>query len=172
MEEGVCVQIVGDWNLVPQMLRPLMAKAMVLTRYNTRAKLNVAFAYTGRNEITRGIQCLEEGVLEGDIRLEDLNEDLLEKSFQILPSLPVDLIVRTSGETRLSDFLLWQVKLSFKKSINSDFNLHFFNFEIPECREYPSFHKSPLARVYLLASTRSHFPVSNQPLFNTQSRLH
>ena len=46
MEEGVCVQIVGDWSLVPEQLRPLMAKAMILTRENTRAKLNVAFAYT------------------------------------------------------------------------------------------------------------------------------
>jgi ditrans,polycis-polyprenyl diphosphate synthase len=47
MKEGVCVQIVGDWNLVPDDLRPIMAKVMVMTRHNTRAKLNVAFAYTG-----------------------------------------------------------------------------------------------------------------------------
>lgn len=46
MNEGVCVQIVGDWSLVPEDLRILMAKAMYMTRNNTRAKLNVAFAYT------------------------------------------------------------------------------------------------------------------------------
>jgi len=46
MEEGVCVQIVGDWYHVPSELRPLMAKVMLETRNNIRAKLNVAFAYT------------------------------------------------------------------------------------------------------------------------------
>jgi len=109
MEEGVCVQITGDWAWVPLELRPIMAKAMILTRHNRRAKLNVAFAYTGRNEITRGIQSLQQGVLDGNLEVDDLNEDLLSKSFHILPTLPLDLLVRTSGETRLSDFLLWQV---------------------------------------------------------------
>ncbi len=46
MKEGVCIQVVGDWSLVPEDLRILMAKAMTMTRYNTKAKLNVAFAYT------------------------------------------------------------------------------------------------------------------------------
>jgi ditrans,polycis-polyprenyl diphosphate synthase len=85
-----------------------MAKVMVLTRHNTRAKLNVAFAYTSRNEITRGIRSIEKGLFDGDIALDDVTEDLLEDSFRILPSQPLDLLVRTSGETRLSDFLLWQ----------------------------------------------------------------
>jgi len=108
MEAGVCIQVVGDWSLVPKDLRAIMAKAMILTRYNTKAKLNVAFAYTSRNEITRGVQCVQQGVLDGDLLVDDLNEDLLSKTFQIMPTLPLDLLVRTSGETRLSDFLLWQ----------------------------------------------------------------
>lgn len=46
-QEGVCIQIIGDWSLVPSELKKLMAQAMILTKNNTRAKLNVAFAYTG-----------------------------------------------------------------------------------------------------------------------------
>lgn len=45
-EEGLCVQIVGDWSLVPDSLKPLMAKAMLVTKNNKKVKLNVAFAYT------------------------------------------------------------------------------------------------------------------------------
>jgi len=108
MEEGVCVQIIGDWSLVPPNLRKLMAKAMVMTRHNRRAKLNVAFAYTSRNEIARAVESLHWGIKNGDLLLEDFSEDLFAQSFQILPSQPLDLLIRTSGETRLSDFLLWQ----------------------------------------------------------------
>jgi len=108
MEEGVCVQIVGDWSLIPETLKPLMAKAMILTKNNTRAKLNVAFAYTARNEITRAVQCVQKGVLNGVLETDDVNETLLSEAFLILPTQPLDLLVRTSGETRLSDFLLWQ----------------------------------------------------------------
>jgi ditrans,polycis-polyprenyl diphosphate synthase len=107
-EEGVCVQIIGDWSLVPEKLKPLMAKSMLLTKNNTKTKLNVAFAYTSRNEMTRGIQHLVDGIDNGDLNQEDLSEELLEDTFQLLPAQPLDLLVRTSGETRLSDFLLWQ----------------------------------------------------------------
>jgi len=107
-EEGVCVQIIGDWTLVPDDLKPLFAKVMVLTRHNSRARLNVAFAYTSRNEITRGIRTIHEGIADNLLLPEDVSEDFLTDTFRMLPSKPLDLLVRTSGETRLSDFLLWQ----------------------------------------------------------------
>ncbi|CAG7723229.1 unnamed protein product [Allacma fusca] len=137
-EQGVCVQIIGDWSLVPPGLRPLMAKVMILTRHNSKAKLNVAFAYTSRNEITRGIRSIEKGLFDGDISLEDVSEDLLEGSFRILPSQPLDLLVRTSGETRLSDFLLWQSSetvLCFTKVLWPEFTIWhlmaaMFNYQV------------------------------------------
>jgi len=61
-----------------------------------------------RNEITRGIQEIHKGVQEGAITEQDICEDLISESFQLLPTAPLGLLVRTSGETRLSDFLLWQ----------------------------------------------------------------
>jgi len=85
-----------------------MAKAMIMTRYNTRAKLNLAFAYTSRNEITRGMKWVQRGLLDGDLLEDDVNCNLLEDCFSMLPYKPLDILVRTSGETRLSDFLLWQ----------------------------------------------------------------
>jgi len=107
-EHGVCVQIIGDWSLIPADLKPLMAKVMLSTRHHTKAKLNVAFAYTARNEIVRGIKSVEAGLLDNQILPEDVSEELLTQTFQLLPAQPLDLLVRTSGERRLSDFLLWQ----------------------------------------------------------------
>jgi len=129
-EQGVRIQIVGDWSLIPDGLKSLMAKAMILTKDNSRAKLNIAFAYTSRNEITRGVQAVNENILNGVLLAEDLTPELLSKSFQLLPSEPLDLLVRTSGETRLSDFLLWQQSedtvLSFTPVLWPEFTIWHF----------------------------------------------
>lgn len=61
-----------------------------------------------RNEMARGVSSLITGVKSGDLDLDDLSEELLEETFQIHSPRHLDLLVRTSGETRLSDFLLWQ----------------------------------------------------------------
>lgn len=58
--------------------------------------------------MARGINSLITGVNNGELQVEDLSDGLLENAFQIHPPKPLDLLVRTSGETRLSDFLLWQ----------------------------------------------------------------
>lgn len=63
---------------------------------------------SARNEMARGVNSLISGINKGDLQLDDLSEDLLEDTFQIHPPKHLDLLVRTSGETRLSDFLLWQ----------------------------------------------------------------
>jgi ditrans,polycis-polyprenyl diphosphate synthase len=67
--------------------------------------------------MTRGIQHLVDGIDRGDLCQEDLSEELLEDTFQLLPAQPLDLLVRTSGETRLSDFLLWQVNLTASNNL-------------------------------------------------------
>jgi undecaprenyl diphosphate synthase len=87
---------------------------MGIQLFYTQARLTdiLLFNISARNEITRGVKCLQQGVLDGDLLPEDLTEELLTESFQIVPSRPLDLLVRTSGETRLSDFLLWQVLLN------------------------------------------------------------
>ncbi|CAL8143243.1 unnamed protein product [Orchesella dallaii] len=105
---GVCIEVIGDWSLVPLDLKQLMAKAMVMTKNNSKLKLRVAFAYTARNEMMRGVNSLITGVSNGELVQADVSEALLEDAFQIHPPRDLDLLVRTSGELRLSDFLLWQ----------------------------------------------------------------
>ncbi|ODM87564.1 Dehydrodolichyl diphosphate syntase complex subunit DHDDS [Orchesella cincta] len=99
-------QIIGDWSLFPNDLKPIIAKLMAETRNNRKITVNFAFVYTGRNEITSGVKHLLNGVANKALKLSDVNENLLDKSLQLYSMSPVDLLIRT-GECRLSDFLSW-----------------------------------------------------------------
>ncbi|KAL9889478.1 dehydrodolichyl diphosphate synthase complex subunit DHDDS-like [Glossina fuscipes fuscipes] len=106
---GVRVRIIGNLSLLPDELQSLMAQVMLETEKNNKLFLNVAFAYTSRDEITQAIEAI---LKEGDNVLEeqDINEHLLEQCLYTRPSTPPDLLFRTSGESRISDFLMWQLK--------------------------------------------------------------
>ena len=109
---GVRVRVVGDLSLVSDSLRQQMHTVMRMTQGNSRHMLTVCFSYTSRNEIATAVQRLGNACADGRLRPGDVSEDLLERCLSTsAPSCPpVDLIVRTSGEQRLSDFLLWQVR--------------------------------------------------------------
>lgn len=109
MENGICIRVIGNLSLLPEDIRRLIAKAMILTKDNNKAILNVAFAYTSREEITHSIQTIVEGVKNGEILKEDIDEDLISNCLYTNLSPNPDLLIRTSGEVRLSDFLLWQI---------------------------------------------------------------
>lgn len=107
--EGVCIRVVGDLSLVPDDIRKLFAKAEIMTKDNNKAFLNIAFAYTSRNEITNAIKTVVEGLQNEKISPDDVNCDLLSQCMYTNRSKNPDLLIRTSGEVRFSDFLLWQV---------------------------------------------------------------
>ncbi|XP_060523235.1 dehydrodolichyl diphosphate synthase complex subunit DHDDS-like [Cylas formicarius] len=104
--EGVCVRYIGNLALLPPELKKLIAKVVLLTRKNKKFFLNVAFSYTSTDEIVNAVKSVAEGVYNKKITIEDINEELLTKC--LYSSKGTDLLVRTSGEVRLSDFLLWQ----------------------------------------------------------------
>lgn len=112
MEHGVCVRVIGNLGLIPEDIRRLIAEAMIITKNNNKAFLNVAFAYTSRDEITCAIKDILKGVNDSDLLSEDINEDLISKCLYTYNSPNPDLLIRTSGEVRLSDFLMWQVSNS------------------------------------------------------------
>lgn len=108
-ERGICIRIVGNVSMLPPDLQQVMAEAMLLTQHNTNAILNVAFAYTSRDEITDAIRTCVHGCETGELRPDDVDNDLLRLCMYTRRSPDPDMLVRTSGEARLSDFLLWQV---------------------------------------------------------------
>ena len=109
---NVRVRVIGErTGLAPDILR-LLAEAEELTRGNDGLVLVVAFNYGARQEIARAARRLAAEVRDGRIELEGVTADALAR-FLDAPDLPdPDLIIRTSGEQRLSNFLLWQAAYS------------------------------------------------------------
>lgn len=109
MKNGICIRVIGNLSLLPTDIRKLIAKAMILTQNNQNAILNVAFAYTSRDEITHSVKTIVKAINDEKIQRDDISEDLISQCLFTSLSPNPDLLIRTSGEVRLSDFLLWQV---------------------------------------------------------------
>lgn len=107
---GVRVLVVGDLTRVSDSLRSEMRRVMRMTQGNSRHTLTVCFSYTARHEIAAAVRRLGTACDSGRLEPSDIHAELLERSLLTASpaAVPVDLIVRTSGEQRLSDFLLWQ----------------------------------------------------------------
>ncbi|XP_050460660.1 dehydrodolichyl diphosphate synthase complex subunit DHDDS [Cataglyphis hispanica] len=108
-EQGVCIRVIGNLSLLSEDMRKLIAEAMIITENNKKATLNLAFSYTSKDEITHAIKDIAEGVKHADILPEDINESLISQCLYTYKSSNPDLLIRTSGEVRFSDFLLWQI---------------------------------------------------------------
>lgn len=130
-EYGLCVRIIGNLALLPQNIQKVMAESMMITKDYNKVFLNIAFAYTSRDEITHAIKDVIEGVESGDILLEDINENLISNCLYTNDSPDPDLLIRTSGEVRFSDFLMWQISntcVYFTNVLWPEFNVwDFFN---------------------------------------------
>lgn len=122
----VCVRVLGNLSLLPEDIQRTVAEVVNLSKNNTRATLNVCFSYTSRDEICTAMREMAEGVDRGEINESDISEELLEKCLYTNQSPDPDLLIRTSGEVRLSDFLLWQSTfsvLSFLEVLWPDFSI-------------------------------------------------
>jgi tritrans,polycis-undecaprenyl-diphosphate synthase [geranylgeranyl-diphosphate specific] len=106
----VRVKIIGRLNLLPESLQKIVKKVEDTTKNYNEHFLNMALAYGGRAEIVDAARKIAKKVKEGEIVPEALNEQIFEKYLytSYLPNQDPDIIIRTSGEERLSGFLLWQ----------------------------------------------------------------
>ncbi|MEZ4511225.1 MAG: isoprenyl transferase [Chloroflexota bacterium] len=102
--QGVCLHHLGELQGINPKLQDKVRRALELTKNNDRLILNVAFNYGGRAEILHAVRQM----LADNIRPEDLTEELF-SSYLFTSGLPdPDLVIRTSGELRISNFLIWQ----------------------------------------------------------------
>ncbi|MFD2239010.1 isoprenyl transferase [Aureimonas populi] len=110
--EGVQVRVIGAReNLAPD-IRSLLEEAENLTRDNTRMTVVIAFNYGARDEVARAVRRIAEKVASGDVSIESLGPETLDEHLDTAGIPDPDLIIRTSGELRLSNFLLWQAAYS------------------------------------------------------------
>jgi len=110
--EGVRIRIIGSRDGLPEDITALIARAERETEDNDRAHLTIAFNYGGREEIARAAKKLALEVSEGRLKPEEIDVAKFESALDTFDIPPPDLLVRTSGEFRISNFLLWQVAYS------------------------------------------------------------
>lgn len=108
MDENIRVRFIGDVSAFPEDLRKLIQEVEEASAPKTGMVLNLAMNYGGRAEITRAAQAFAREVAAGERRPEDLTEELFSSYLYTGGQPDPDLIIRPSGEERLSNFLLWQ----------------------------------------------------------------
>lgn len=107
-KHGVKVSFIGDLSAFAPELRERMHKAMAKTAGNAALSLNVAVNYGGRWDIAQAARRIAQAVAQGEIAVDSINETSLAPMFCLAGQPPVDLFIRTGGEQRISNFLLWQ----------------------------------------------------------------
>jgi undecaprenyl diphosphate synthase len=106
---GVEVHVLGDLARLKPQARDAVDRLLAETRGGTKLLLNLAISYSSRSEIARAARRLAEDVLQGRLALEDVDEDAVSLRLYTAGLPDPDLLVRTSGEQRISNFLLWQL---------------------------------------------------------------
>jgi len=108
-ENNIRVNMIGDLAKLPEMVMPSVREIMDYTRGNTAMTLNIALSYSGRDDILRAVRKL---ITEKKISPADITDELFSSHLDTAGQPDPDLLIRTSGELRVSNFLLWQIAYS------------------------------------------------------------
>ncbi len=125
ISNNVCFRMIGDRTRLPVDVQTVVVNLERDTSHLTGLKLNVALSYGGRSEIVRAMQKLAQRVAVGDLKPELICAADVENALDTVGLPSVDLLVRTSGECRVSNFLLWQIayaEMAFESVAWPDFD--------------------------------------------------
>lgn len=112
MEKNVKLTVIGNMDRLPEKPRASLQSAIDVTANNTGMQLNLAISYGARQEIVEAVKSIASQVASGSIQLDDIDETLFSKNLYLKGAPDPDLIIRTGGEFRLSNYLLWQAAYS------------------------------------------------------------
>ena len=116
---------IGSLEMLPKSTRTILKEVMDETQQNSKGTLNLALSYGSRTEIVDATKKIAQAVLDGEISVEDIDQNLFSQSLYTADLPDPDLVIRTSGEVRLSNFLLWQLsyaELFFTETLWPDFS--------------------------------------------------
>lgn len=125
VNQNIRFSVIGDINRLPGDLISIINSTVQKTSHCSGMNLVFALSYGSRNEITDTTKILCQKVLNGEIQISDISEFTISNHLSTAPAPDVDLIIRTSGEKRLSNFLLWQAaysELYFSNTLWPDFS--------------------------------------------------
>mgnify|MGYP001193517668 CR=1 FL=1 len=109
IKNGVKVKIIGDISNLPKAVKDKLNEVMEKTTENDKLILNLAINYGSKQEIVNAIKFISEDMINNKIELKDIDIDLFESKLYTYPLSDPDMLIRTGGEFRLSNFLLWQL---------------------------------------------------------------
>jgi undecaprenyl diphosphate synthase len=109
LENGIRLQTIGRTHKLPKDIQKVLSETMSRTASNRDMVLTLALSYGGRQEITDGLQRIAARIEAGKLSARDVTEDLVRDSLYTAAMPDPDLLIRTSGECRVSNFLLWQI---------------------------------------------------------------
>jgi undecaprenyl diphosphate synthase len=124
-KQNVCVKFIGDRTRFSDSLQSSIEKAEQLTCDNTGLFLNIAANYGGRWDLVQACRRLVEKSKSGELSIEDITEDLVTNQICLAGLPEPDLFIRTGGESRISNFLIWQLaytELYFTEILWPDFD--------------------------------------------------
>lgn len=134
--ENIKLRVIGDReNNMPEEIKAKMMKMEEKTKNNTGLKFNIAFNYGGRDEIVRATKKIAEQVKSGKIDIKQINEETISNNLYTYGIPDPDLLIRTSGELRTSNFLPWQITYAeflFLDKYWPDFTIEDINLSIEE----------------------------------------
>lgn len=141
-KNNIRLNAIGNLDSLPQAIRNKLFQTIEETSHNNRMTLTLALSYSSHWEITRAAQILAKEVQNGEINVEDIGYDLFRTKLASYPMPDPELLIRTSGENRISNFLLWQIaysELYFTQKLWPDFRKEdlyeaIFNFQQRERR--------------------------------------
>lgn len=124
-KKNVKISVIGDIESVDNKSRAAILGAVEKTKDNDGLNFVIAYNYGGRDELTRCVKKISKDVMENTINIDDINMDMIDDYLYTKGIPDPDLLIRTSGEIRLSNFLLWQLaytELYFTKVLWPDFD--------------------------------------------------
>jgi undecaprenyl diphosphate synthase len=112
MAKNVKLTVIGNMNRIPEKPRASLQSAIDITANNTGMQLNLAISYGGRQEIVEATKSISSQVAAGTLKVDEIDETLFAKNLYLKGAPDPDLVIRTGGEFRLSNYLLWQAAYS------------------------------------------------------------
>lgn len=122
--KGLRIHAIGDLERLPDTVREQLLNIIELTKNNNKGNLILALSYGSQREILNAVKEISKKVKDGVVDINDIDEKLFENHLYTKDFPPVDLLIRTSGEVRISNFLLWQIayaELQFLDTLWPDF---------------------------------------------------
>ena len=122
--KGVKLETIGDVEILPKTCQNALIDAKEKTKYNKKITLILALSYSSRREIAHAIKKMTQEVVDGKLSCDSINEDLISSYLSTANYPDPELLIRTSGENRVSNFLMWQLaytELYFTKILWPDF---------------------------------------------------